>query len=119
MKRTTTARPDSFAVQTVAVEDLQAGDIVTVTAVFIEVASYHWDNDMLPPHEPVRVATTPRDAGMPLKVKTIYLPFIHVKTPRGRHLVLDVRRHRIVRLGDDYAKQVWKALKPRHKGKAK
>ena len=113
----TNTRPATFAVQTLAAEDLEVGDFVAVSAVFVEVASYHWDNDMLPPHEPVRVQATPRDAGIPLKVKTIYLPFIHVKTPSGTHIVLDVRRHRLVRLGDDYAKQVWKALKPRQKGK--
>ena len=53
----------------------------------------------------------PDDAGTPLKVKAICLPFVFVKAPNGEGRILDMRRCHLVRLSSDYARSVWKALK--------
>ena len=107
---------DSQLSRSLAAEDLRCGDFVAILHEIVEWPSFFWcgaDPQLLPPEEPVRLLTRSSQAGMPLKVKAISLPFVFVKRPCGGHLTLDVRQHRLVRLSDDYAREVWRAMEKR------
>ncbi|HEX5105717.1 MAG TPA: hypothetical protein VFV87_17980 [Pirellulaceae bacterium] len=96
-----------------AAEDLRCGDYVAILHEVVEWPSFFWcaaDPHLLPPDQPVRLATRSSEAGTPLKVKAISLPFVLVKKPCGEHLALDVRQHRLVRLSADYAREAWKTM---------
>ncbi len=110
--KTQAASPETFISRSLAAEDLKCGDFVGILHEIVEWPSFFWDCDpqLLPPHEPVRLACRSAAGGTPLKVKAICLPFVFVKQPCGQHQTLDVRRHRLVRLSDDYARLVWKAM---------
>ncbi len=98
-------------------EDIHIGDVVAILDVVYEYPSFLWCDDphVLPPQEPVYVRWRSQHTKKPLKVKAICLPYILVKTPKGRHKTLDVRQCRLVRLNEFYAKQAWKRLRKAHK----
>ena len=102
---------------TVAGEDIHCGDFVTLLNAIFEVPSYLWDQEMLPPTELVRLKMIPSEAGAPLKVFAICLPFIYAKDTKGEIKTLDLRREQIVRLNGDCAEKVWDELKAAHKKK--
>lgn len=107
-----TTRPTSV-VATVAPEDLQQGDYVAVASVICEFPSFFWmgDAETMPPGEVVRIQTLPGDAGTPLRIKDVCLPFVLVKCPDGQVQSLDVRQTQLVRLRRRYAKTAWQALR--------
>jgi len=97
---------------TVAPEDVRRGDYVTVLNEVVEFPSWFWCE--LPSHapeEPVRIRIMSIEAGTPLKVQAICLPFVFVRHPDGRLEAIDVRRVQLVRLGRSYARTVCKALR--------
>jgi hypothetical protein len=104
---------DGQLAKTLAGEDLRQGDVVAILDVIQEYPSFLWCDDphVLPPHEPVYVRCRGQHTGKPLKVKAICLPYILVKTPKGRHKTLDLRQCRLVRLGDGYARTAWKRFR--------
>jgi len=102
---------------TVAGEDIRCGDFVTVLNATFEVPSYLWDQAMLAPTELVRLKMIPSDAGVPLKVFAICLPFVYAKDTKGEINTLDLRREQIVRLNGDCAEKVWNELKAAQKKK--
>ncbi len=53
----------------------------------------------------------PRNAGHPLRVIAVCLPFVYAKTPRGETATIDTRRAQLVRLDRRCAKVIWKALR--------
>ena len=107
-----TIRPISLAAS-VAPEDLQRGDYVAVASVIHEFPSFFWccDAEGVSPDEVVRIQTLPPDAGSPLRIKAVCLPFVFVKSPHGEVQSMDVRQIRFVRLRRRYAKTAWKALR--------
>jgi hypothetical protein len=111
MKSVNDSAAASSAARTVAAEDLQRGDYVAIAAEIVEFPSHLWSDTAhsLRPDELVRIAF--RADGMPLKVKAICLPFILAKEPGGQARILDSRAHRLVRLGRDFAKRAWRAMK--------
>ena len=112
MKPATSTSGDSYVSRSLPPEDLCRGDFVAILQEIAEWPSFFWhcDAQLLPPHEPVRIASRGSDGGTPLKVKAICLPFVFVKKPCGQHRLLDVRQHRLVRLNEQYARAVWKAM---------
>jgi hypothetical protein len=50
-------------------------------------------------------------------VTGICLPFVLVKSPRGRHATLDLRRHVLARLDENYAREAFRRLKADAKSK--
>ncbi len=110
---------DGTLAKTLAAEDIQLGDVVAILDVVHEYPSFLWCDDphVLPPQEPVCVRWRSDQTGRPLKVKAICLPYILVKTPKGRHKTLDVRQCRLVRLSDCYAKKAWKRFRKARKNK--
>lgn len=101
----------------VAGEDVACGDFVALLNTTYEVPSYMWDAGpaTLPIDELVRLRMIPSDAGVPLKVFGVCLPFLYVKSSGGELKTLDLRRQQIVRLDRACAKEVWNELKPASK----
>ncbi len=104
---------------TVAGEDLACGDYVAMLNETFELPSFLWDccGVSLPPHEPVRLKLITDDAGQPLKVLAVCLPFVYVKTPNGKTETIDTRRIQLVRLDSRCAKVVRKELRSKSKKK--
>jgi hypothetical protein len=113
MKTLTDLRHHTTVAATVAGEDVRCGDYVTLLKVTCEVPSYMWDHAMLPATELVRLRIIPGEAGVPLKVFAVCLPFVYAKTATGEIRTLDLRRQQIARLDRVAAKEVWSAQKPK------
>lgn len=111
MKTSTEFHSATTVAATVVGEDIHCGDYVTCSSVTCEVPSYMWDQAMLPTAELVRLRVIPSDAGVPLKVFAVCLPFVYAKDTCGDVKTLDVRRQQIVRLNFDCGKKVWHELK--------
>ena len=111
--KTATIEPTLAA--SVAGEDLRVGDDVAVLNEIHEFPSFLWDCETarLAPDDVVRIQCAGRDAGMPLRVKAICLPFVFLKTPAGEHRTVDIRTVQLVRLNPRYAKLVRKELRRR------
>ena len=94
-----------------APEDIRRGDFVTPLHVIAEVPSYFWCDDgwTMPRDELVRIRYTPTDSGLPLKVKSVCLPFVLVKHASGERITIDLRQCQLARLDRRYAKRAWKA----------
>ena len=97
----------------VAPEDLNCGDFVAALNTTFELPSFLWccDGLSLQPDEPVRMQFCAVNAGVPLKIKAICLPFIFARFPGQKSQILDVRQTQLVRLNRDYARAVWKEMK--------
>jgi hypothetical protein len=113
MKTNTKLSPEPTVAASVAGEDVNCGDYVAVLSYVYELPTYLWSScsDFLPADEIVRLRMIPDDAGVPLKVLAICLPFVYALTSSGEMKTLDLRRQRIARLDRASAKQVWKQLR--------
>lgn len=101
-----------------APEDVRPGDFVTLLFVIAEYGSFWWFMESWdqPPEEPVRIRYTPGSSGgIPLKVRSVCLPFVLVKAPSGDHSTLDLRTCQLARLSRSHARRAWKAIKLRSK----
>jgi hypothetical protein len=96
-------------------EDLRRGDDVAILNEIHEIPSFLWDCGSAPGTSGplIRVQTWPHQAGAPLHVQTICLPFVLVETPTGEAQTLDVRQVQLVRLSGDYARRARKRLRKR------
>jgi hypothetical protein len=105
------ARGSSLA-KPLAPEEIRMGDFVTPLHVFYDFPSFFWnDCAMGRREETVRVCYIPETGGVPLKVKSICLPFVLAEQPSGEQQTLDVRKVRLARLDARYAKAAWKVCK--------
>jgi hypothetical protein len=96
----------------VAPEDLGRGHYVAVLNEVVEFPSCCWcELPSHPPEEPVRIRIMSFDAGEPLKVQAVCLPFVFVRHADRRLETLDVRRVQLVRLNRGYARAVCKAIR--------
>jgi hypothetical protein len=104
---------DLTTAKVLAPEDVRAGDYVALLHVIHELPSFFWCGGMgtMRPDEPVRIPFVPNNGGVPLRVRSICLPFILVKAPTGKLRNLDVRRYRLARLDRAHARAAWKARK--------
>ena len=111
---------DTDLAKSLAAEDIRRGDVVAILDMVYEYPSFLWNREphMLAPQEPVRVRLCDQCAGKPLKVKAICLPYVLVKRPNGRYSTLDMRRYRLVRLSDGYARMAWKQYRKNRKKKS-
>jgi hypothetical protein len=96
-----------------APEDIRPGDFVTPLYVIAEVPSFWWRADVwnLPVDEPVRIRLIPPSDGAPLKVRSVCVPFVLVKTATGDQSTIDVRTCQLARLDEAHAARAWKACK--------
>jgi len=99
--------------RSLAPEEVRIGDYVAVLRTVYEVPTFLWcgDDALSDRSEPVRMQLVPEEGGEPLKVKAVCLPYVLVKSPRGKTSALDVRRHQLARLGRGFARRAWKAFK--------
>ena len=95
--------------RSVVPEDLRVGDGVAVAHTDLQVLA-----DQDPPvgenYRVIKAHYIPHDAGDPLKVKAVCLPFVLAVNVAKQHVTLDVRRQHLVRLAPDYTRQAFKAL---------
>jgi hypothetical protein len=113
MKSRPTSHPQPRAAAIVAGEDLACGDYVALLNQTVDFPSFLWDacGATLSPHELVRLKTIPANAGRPLRVLAICLPFVYAKTPSGKTATIDTRQTQLVRLDRQCAKVIWKELR--------
>jgi hypothetical protein len=112
-KCTLAAAAEATLAKALAPEEVRPGDFVTPLFVIAEVPSYWWcaDDWNLPRDQPVRIRLTATCEGAPLKVRSVCLPFVLVKTAVGEQSTLDLRTYQLARLNRSHAKRAWKAIK--------
>jgi len=112
---------DGTLAKALAPEEIRAGEYVALLNVVYELPSFFWCDDaaLVPREQPVRILFTPEDGSVPLKVKSVCLPYVLVKHPEGRKFTLDVRRSKLARLSTRFAKTTWKAIKSQRPRKRK
>lgn len=111
---------ETTLVASIAGEDIQCGDFVTIAHETVEFASFLWcDAVTRSPEEPVRVRFIPSDAGLPYKVIGVCLPFVYTKNARDIVETFDLRQCQLVRLNKECAETIWKAMKPKPLSKKK
>jgi hypothetical protein len=110
-----TERGGSLA-KPLAPEEIRVGDFVSPLHVFYDFPSFFWccDSAIERREETIRIRYLPESAGVPLKVKSICLPFVLVRQANGDRQTLDVRKVRLARLGADYAAAAWKLCKKKN-----
>lgn len=96
-----------------APEEIRTGDFVTPLYVVAQAPSYWWcaESWNLPLEEPIRIRFVPATDGMPMKVCSVCVPFVLVKTATGERKMLDLRTYQLARLSRPHAKRAWKELK--------
>jgi hypothetical protein len=111
------AAVDSPLAKMLAPEDVRAGDYVTLLHVTYQVPSWFWcaDSTLLPPDEPIRIRYLAPEGGLPLKVRSVCLPFVLIESAVGQSCALDLRQCSVARLRKPYARAAWKALKKNKK----
>lgn len=107
----------STLARVLAPEDVRPGDYVALLEEIYELPSYWWrtDSALESRDELVRIRMIPTQENLPLKVKSVCLPFVLAKKPTGERQTLDLRRCRLARLDADYAATAWKAYKKKTK----
>ena len=105
-------RGESSLAKALAPEEIRRGDFVAPLYVISEWPTWFWDDDGLQSREePVRLRLTPREEAQPLKVRSVCLPFVLIKTPAGEERTLDVRKCRLARLDKAFANVSWRAYR--------
>ena len=110
---TSSAAAEATLAKALAPEDIRPGDFVTPLFVITELPSYWWNGGSwdLPHDQPVRIRVIYNCDGMPMRVKSVCLPFVLAKCPAGEHSTIDLRKCQLARLDERYAKRAWKAYK--------
>ena len=94
-----------------APEDIRAGQYISVLHVIYEfLPSGCFDDAAWRPLEPLRVRCLP-EAVTPMRVVAVCLPYVLVRSARGRHGTIDVRRFVLSRVPKRYGRQVFKRLR--------
>jgi hypothetical protein len=114
--KATQAAAEATLAKALAPEEVRVGDYVTPLHVVAEVPSYFWFTEgwNLPADEPVRIRLMSYSDGVPMKVKSICLPFVLVKQASGRGATLDLRKCQLARLDREFARRAWRAYKKAH-----
>ncbi len=100
-------------------EDLRRGDFITVTH-----TTYEFIADFCAPAiereiVPTRTTMIPCEAGQPMKVVAVCLPFALVRHTNRALGTLDLRRHRVARLNKGFGRKAFSASKKRKKHRKK
>jgi hypothetical protein len=112
IESTSTTAAEATLARALAPEEVRRGDYVAPLYVVAEVPSYWWCDEWNHPRDqPVRIRFMPPCQGVPLKVRSVCLPFVLVKTVTGDERSIDVRNCQLARLNTAHAKRVWKAIK--------
>ena len=116
MKERLTSGNRTSLAATVAPEDLRCGDYVALLNEIFEFPAFLCSDSAFAEHgETIRIQLQASDAGKPLKVKAICLPFVFVKTASRKRQTIDVRQAQLVRLDRQYGRKVWKKMRRKSK----
>lgn len=97
-------------IRSVAPEDIRVDSFVTVTEEILELSVCQLDQT-LHRADPIRIAWRSDEAGTPLRVVDVCLPFLLVKDPVDGHRTIDLRRQRIVRLANRFGRAAYARLR--------
>ncbi len=98
---------DIQVVRRVAPEDIHSGDYLTALHAVTEIVPW-WDADTFGGcPAPIRVAHLPKNPVPPVQVLEVCLPLLLVRTPQGKHRLLDVRRYRLARVSERFGRRVF------------
>jgi hypothetical protein len=93
-------------------EDLRADDYVCVMHVLKEYLPFFLlMEDSWKEPKPVRLQWLPEDAGTPLRVVEVCVPFVLVEQVDGSHRTLDLRRHKLARVSGRFGNRAFKRLR--------
>jgi hypothetical protein len=86
----------STLARALAPEDVRLGDHVALLDEIFELPSFWWcaDSSLHPREQLVRIRMIPTQENVPLKVKSVVLPFVLAKNPVGEKRTLDRRPKR-------------------------
>jgi hypothetical protein len=102
---------ESYISRTLAPEDIQPGTYVSVMYVVDEHVPDSCDRgESWRASSPLRYARLPWEGATPVRVVEVCLPFVLVKTARGKHRTLDVRRYRLARVSDHFGRRVFEQI---------
>ena len=103
---------ESTLARRVAAEDIARGDYLAELNEIYQAPPFLWqcESRLTASTEPVAIRFRSQDAGQPLRVIAICLPFVLAKLPSGGRRTLDLRGVELVRLDRHYARRAWKAL---------
>jgi hypothetical protein len=112
----TQSAAEATLAKALAPEEVRPGDFVTPLSVVAEVPSWFWfcEGWNLPVNEPVRIRFISPAEGVPMKVKSLCLPFVLVKQASGQSATLDLRKCQLARLDRSFARRAWKAYRKAH-----
>lgn len=91
-------------------EDVRRGQYVTLTHATYELLVDRCGMGSGQELKTGKVTIIPYEAGHPLKVVSVCLPFVLVVDMNKRHRTLDLRRQQIARLSKAFGKRAFKAI---------
>lgn len=105
------------AAKSIAPEDLKVGEFVAILSRTYQYPSYLWfSHDGDDRYETVKLRFLPhKNAGEPMKVKAICLPFVLVQLASKKSETIDVRQCQLARLDKQFANLAWKDWKEQSK----
>lgn len=97
-------------------EDIRVGDFIAVTHTRYELIPDNLEPTLCGQEiEPIMLTGLPGDAGTPMKVIERCLPFLIGETAYDQRVVIDTRRHALIKVSEAYAM----AAKPKPKKQEK
>lgn len=97
--------------KSVAPEDIRPGQYITLLREVHEFVNLWAASDPLIKRDLLlRAEFIAEDAGLPLRVVSVCLPFVLAEAPNQKHRTLDTRRYAIARLDENYARKAMKRL---------
>lgn len=94
----------------VAAEDLRVGDAVAVAYVTLQVLASDDPSPGETHNRVLKADVIPYDAGDPLRIVGVCLPFALAENVHKKHVTLDVRRQYLVKLDPAYTRRAFKKL---------
>ncbi len=93
----------------VAPEDIRPGEYVSVLHVVCECMPPPWEradwNGRLS-----RVLLLPSGNPSPVQVVDVCIPYVLVKTARGKRRMIDVRKYRLARVSEEFGRRVFEEI---------
>jgi hypothetical protein len=102
---------ETYIARLLAPEDIRPGTYVSVMYVVDEHMPDSWERgESWRASGPLRYVRLPWEGATPVRVVEVCLPFVLVKTARGKHRTLDVRRYRLGRVSDHFGRRVFEQI---------
>jgi hypothetical protein len=105
-------QPSTEAVRLLAADDVASGEFVVVMSEIAQFPSFYWCSEgiLSSRAEMISLSYIPEEAGRPLLVIDVCVPFLLVEDVAGIRRILDVRRTRVARVPEKFALKVKKSL---------